>query len=177
VFEGETWGLCTSPDEKFYVTTGDDMILMKWDVLAKKRDGWCKHSERIRACDYSSDGKFIVAGDYQANIILIRASDFKIVMTKQSTFTRKDQWIEDLKIAPNNQSVAFGTHMGVSKVEIMPISDGTSLEKGKAYNIGFTSSLTHLDWTKDSEFIVANSQAYELYWLSARLGNLNNFTC
>jgi hypothetical protein len=50
----------------------------------------------------------------------------------------------------------------------MPIlENGTKLGSGKAYNIGFTSALIHLDWTTDSEFIVANSQAGELYWFSA----------
>jgi hypothetical protein len=32
--------------------------------------------------------------------------------------------------------------------------------------MGFTSSLVHLDWSKDGSAIVANSQAYELKFCS-----------
>ena len=66
--------------------------------------------------------------------------------------------------------IALGSHMGVSKCEFMKVENNNSLKKGRAYNIGFTSSLTHIDWTKDSQFVVATSQAYELYWMS-RDGN------
>jgi hypothetical protein len=30
-----------------------------------------------------------------------------------------------------------------------------------------TSALTHLDWSSDSQFVVVNSQAYELFWANA----------
>jgi len=39
-FDGETWGLCVSSDSQFYATSGDDMAIMKWDAIKKKRVGW-----------------------------------------------------------------------------------------------------------------------------------------
>jgi WD40 repeat protein len=166
-FDGETWGCAASQNTEFYATSGDDMAIMKWDCKKKKRVAFYKHNEKVRALDYSSDSTFVVAGDWEGKVLLLAADDFKLRSEMQSTFTRGEQWIEDIKISPNNQWCAFGTHRGPSKLELMAIQDGgMKLGKGKAYNIGFTSSLLHLDWTTDSEFIVASSQAYELYWFS-----------
>lgn len=167
-FDGETWGLAVSQNNQFYATSGDDMAIMQWDAVLRKRVGHYTHTDKVRAIDWAANNGFVVAGDYNGKILLIGVSDFKIRAEVQSTFNRGEQWIEDLKISPNCECVAFGSHRGVSKLEIMPILDqGTKLGVGKAYNIGFTSALIHLDWTTDSEFIVANSQAGELYWFSA----------
>lgn len=38
----------------------------------------------------------------------------------------KDAWIEDLKISPDNSMVAFGTHGGLSNIDVVQI-----IEKGK----------------------------------------------
>jgi len=140
-WDGETWGLCVSSTNQFYATSGDDMAIMKWDALKKNRVAFIKYKEMVRALDWSCNDKFIVAGDYEGKLLLIDAVKFTIVHELQSTFTRGKQWIEDLKIAPNSEMVGFGTHRGASKLEIMNITDnGTKLTKGKAFNIGFTSS-------------------------------------
>lgn len=172
-FDGETWGLCVSPESQYYATSGDDMAIMKWDAIKKKRVGFCKHERMVRALDWSSNGKFIIAGDYEAEILLIDAEKFEIIARQKSSFNRGKQWIEDLKISPDNTMIAFGTHMGVSKMEIMFVENDRTLKKGKAYNIGFTSALTHIDWTKDSIGVVATSQAYELYWATTTGSNIN----
>ena len=35
---------------------------------------------------------------------------------------KKDAWIEDIKISPCNSYVAFGTHGGLSKVDIQRVN-------------------------------------------------------
>ena len=60
----------------------------------------------------------------------------------------------------------FGTHGGLSKVEVVKVLDnGKKLHKVAAVNLGISSALTHLDWSMDSNSVVLNSQAYELMWL------------
>jgi hypothetical protein len=67
-------------------------------------------------------------------------------------------WVEDVKIAPNSQTVVFGTHGGLSKVEIVKVLDnGKKLHKVAAVNLGISSALTHLDWSTDSNSVVLNS--------------------
>ena len=177
-FGGETWGVCVSKDDKYYATSGDDMVVMKWDVIEKKRVGYYKHDQMIRAVDWSQDNKYIACGTYTGEVLLINVSDMTLADKIASSFTKKtgtrtEPWIEDLKIAPDSSTIALGAHAGASKLELIKIKNG-KLCKGRAYNIGFTSALTHLDWSKDSDFIVANSQAYELYWASASTGRTIN---
>lgn len=63
--------------------------------------------------------------------------------------------------------LAFGTHAGRSNISLVKILEGgRKLQPLQSVNMQISSSLTHLDWTSDSEAIVINSQAYELMWLN-----------
>lgn len=66
--------------------------------------------------------------------------------------------------------LAYGAHGGPSPVEIMSISNGKKLSILKKINVGMSSALLHLDWSTDSSSIVANSQAYELKFISLDSG-------
>jgi microtubule-associated protein-like 6 len=61
--------------------------------------------------------------------------------------------------------IAFGTHGGVSKLELVKVQQGGKLQKIASINACISSALTHLDWTLDSSVVVLNSQASELYWI------------
>ena len=62
--------------------------------------------------------------------------------------------------------IAFGTHGGLSRVELVSVADnGRTITKYAAVNVAISSALTHLDWSLDSQKIVINSQAYELMWI------------
>ncbi len=60
-------------------------------------------------------------------------------------------------MSPCGKFAAFGAHAGASKLEIVGISNGSSLTKGFSINCGLTSALLHLDWSEDSNNIVVNS--------------------
>lgn len=74
-----------------------------------------------------------------------------------------EPWIEDLKISPDSTMVAFGSHGGVSQVDLFKVLEGgKKLQKAGPIKVGSTSAITHLDWSLDSQSIVVNTQAYEL---------------
>ena len=81
---------------------------------------------------------------------------------KSAKAGKKDAWIEDIKISPCCKFVAFGTHGGLSKVDVWKVNAQKKLLKYCQANIGLTSALTHLDWSQDSQSLVINSQANEL---------------
>lgn len=62
--------------------------------------------------------------------------------------------------------LAYGTHGGLSRIELVRVSNTKKLTKVAAVNMGISSALTHLDWSADSQFLVINSQANELLWLN-----------
>ena len=163
---GEVWGLCASPKGEMFASCGGDKTLRVWGV--DKLSLTMKMSEDGRAIDWAANGNFIVFGSVNGCIYCFSAKEdqnLKTMSTLQSSFG-KDQWLEDLKISPNSQMIAFGSHRGVSKIEVMKVGEqGEGLVKFCIINAGLTSALTHLDWDVSSSMLVVNSQAYELKFL------------
>ena len=121
----------------------------------------------LTAVDWAKSGDFLVVGDRNGYIYSVDVNTMnKMGSAKAALADQKNAWIEDLKIAPNSQIVVFGTHGGLSKVDLVKIQDsGKKLVKIASVNLGISSAITHLDWSLDSNSIVLNSQAYELMWL------------
>ena len=80
-------------------------------------------------------------------------------------------WIEDIKISPDSQLVAFGTHGGNPQMEVLQVkSSGKSVKLYKKINTRISGAFTHLDWSEDSQTVVLNSGAYELLWFNVHSG-------
>lgn len=68
-YDGEVWGLATSPKEYQYVTCGGDRTLKLWDMESKKLLAQSKQFDvDIRAVDWEKNGQFLAVGDVKANI-------------------------------------------------------------------------------------------------------------
>jgi len=164
-YNGEVWGLAVSPNAQKFASCGGDKTLRVWGVdkvamiLPLQEDG--------RAVDWASNGEYLAFGSLNGTIYCFNPNEsLKTISKVQSSFG-KEQWIEDIKISPNCQMIAFGAHKGVSKVEVMKVNEkGDGLAKCYLINAGLTSALTHLDWDVSSTFLVINSQAYELKFVN-----------
>ena len=64
----------------------------------------------------------------------------------------------------------FGTHGGLSKIEVATIQADGTLTNLKAVSVGMTSALLHVDWSNDGNQVVVNSQAYELFFFDTSSG-------
>ena len=167
-YDNELWGLTINPKNQNQVCTGGgDNTLRIWDMETNKQLKHCILDKDFRAIDWSSDGSFIVAGSKFGKIYLISVDDMKIKDSFDSIFknTNEKQWIQELKISPDSKMVAYGGHGSVSKVEVLNVENWKFKKYGEI-NPKFTSSLTHLDWSVDSESIVCNSLAFELKFLN-----------
>jgi len=168
-YNGELWGLAVHPSENKFVTCGGDSTIRLWDIKSYSMITSTKPLENdVRSIDWSSNGAFIVAGDMKGKIMLYDPEKLTLLDSLQSSFTKKDQWIEDIKVSPDNTMVAFGAHGGASPIEIMSVQNNRKLTKLKKINAGLTSALLHLDWSTDSNIILVNSQAYELLFISVQ---------
>ena len=162
---GEVWGLALSPNAQKFASCGGDNTIRLWGVdktmaiLPLQEDG--------RALDWSTNGEYIAFGSLNGVIYCFAVNNNMKTLSKQQSTFGKDQWIEDIKISPNNKFIAFGAHRGVSKVEVMKVNEkGDGLATAYLINAGLTSALTHLDWDVSSSMLVINSQAYELKFVS-----------
>lgn len=174
-FFGELWGLCVAPNGTKFATCGGDKTVRLWS-LEKMINCSQEFPEEARACDWSSNSNFIALATLNGLIITVNPTDkLNEIKKLQSTF-HKGQWIEDIKISPSNQLIAFGAHMGVSPVEVMKVNEqGSELLKFKIINIGFTSSLCHLDWDVSSSALIANS-VNELVFVNVPSGSVMKAT-
>ncbi len=170
-YSGELWGLCVSPNGTKFATCGGDNTVRVWTLNALLLTQ--SFEEDGRACDWSSNSNFIVFATVNGRIYTLKPSEkLSIIDSLQSTF-ESGQWIEDIKISPNNQLIAFGAHMGVSPVEVMRVNEqGSDLQKLKVINIGLTSPLIHLDWSVASDCLVVNSEEFGLVFVNVPTGSV-----
>lgn len=169
-YEGEVWGCAVFGDQ--FVTAGGDRCLRLWDLNEKKMILCSKQFENeIRALDWSSNGQVIVCGDIKSFLIVVDPKTLTHTEIKETKISQQKQkkttlWIEDIKISPDNQKVAFGSHGGPSFVEIFEMKDKKLSDKGIVIQVRLNAALTHLDWSKDSNIIAVNSLAQEIKFIN-----------
>ena len=166
-FDGEVWGAAPHPSKTQFVTCGGDKTVRVWDTRKMLRASE-PFSDDIKSCDWSSSGKYICVGGANGKAYNLNADTFEVLGEVTSVLANKSKhcWIEDIKFSPDNSMFAFGTHGGLSKIEFVTVDANGKISKGKVVDVAMTSALTHLDWASDSSAIVANSQAYEIFWVN-----------
>ena len=121
--------------------------------------------QKCRACCYSNSGSHVAFAGFEGKLFLYNSTLEKLLQTVSTGLNRPNQWIEDIKFSPDDQYVAFGYHGGTSKIIVYELNNNKLSLYGKI-QVGLTSALLHLDWSTDSSFLVVNSQAYELKFVS-----------
>ena len=190
-YEYELWALTINPTNSYECATGGgDKTLRIWDLKKYKQKGFLMLPEDFRAIDWSSDGKFIIIGTLTGLIYYVdantlkRSSPFKSIFFGETSSKKKTKkqiekektnpakWIQELKISPNDEYCAFGSHCGIgktfSKIQVLKIT-GNINNPFKTYatiDPKITSATTHLDWGNDNDRIVVNSLAFELKYIS-----------
>jgi len=167
-FDGEVWGAAAHPSENLFVTCGGDKTVRIWNTREMVRASE-PFDEDLRSCDWSSDGKYICVGGARGKAFNLDADTLEVIGEVTSVLAKKSKhcWLEDIKFSPDNTKFVFGTHGGLSKIEFVKVDDNGKISKGKVVDVGMTSALTHIDWSTDSQFVVCNSQAYEIFWVNA----------
>ena len=81
----------------------------------------------LKACDWTPDGNYLVIGGEKGVVYSVNATSLQqINMIKSKMAAKNDKcWIEDIKVSPSGQKVVFGTHGGLSYIEVASIkADG-----------------------------------------------------
>lgn len=169
--DGEVWGLDIAGDH--VITSCDDNKIMVWDPKARKNidiatinkvaggkqkygassltsaaDNQCARA----VCFNPSNGD--VAVGLNNGEVHIRSSKNLNDVTK--TLKAAERWIEFMAYSPSGEYLAVGTHSNTIVIYSVP----DYAVKGKL--TAHKSSITSLDWSKDSKFIRSVCEAYEL---------------
>jgi len=118
----EVWGCATHPSEQIFATTGADLCVRTWHENKMVAVSQQLPSDPT-AVDWSGCGKFLAIGDRNGDCTIMDAKTLQVLGSIKSSLSgKKDAWVEDIKFSPDSTKVAFGTHGGTSKLEVVTVN-------------------------------------------------------
>lgn len=175
--DGEVWGLevLESGD---VLTTGDDNKLMLWNAKERRNKAVVKISDKTVKLKYGASSMTAYPDSQCSRAVcynpktneLANATNTGEVQIRELTkldvvkneVKAADRWIEFMGYSPNGDYLAVGTHKNTIVVY------NTDTYAVHATLNAHKSSITSLDWTKDSNYIRSNCEAYELLFFDMR---------
>ncbi|XP_044536094.1 echinoderm microtubule-associated protein-like 3 isoform X1 [Gracilinanus agilis] len=155
----ELWGLCTHPSLNRFLTCGHDRQLCLWDGECHAL-AWSLDLKETGLCaDFHPGGKVVAVGLNTGRWLVLDTETREIV----SDFTDGNEQLSVVRYSPDGMYLAIGSHDNTIYIYGVS-SDGAKCSRfGRC--LGHSSFITHLDWSKDGNFIMSNSGDYEiLYW-------------
>ncbi|XP_063526925.1 echinoderm microtubule-associated protein-like 3 isoform X3 [Pongo pygmaeus] len=170
----ELWGLCTHPSQNRFLTCGHDRQLCLWDgeshALAWSID------LKVEPCAPGSPMPHPPGHLWPPRLPQHLAFCFPEVASLYwwlvlDTETREivsdvidgNEQLSVVRYSPDGLYLAIGSHDNVIYIYSVSSDGAKSSRFGRC--MGHSSFITHLDWSKDGNFIMSNSGDYEiLYW-------------
>lgn len=155
---GELWGLATHPTQpNIIATTAEDSTVRLWDLTKKKQIAYASYGAG-RCVAFSPSGNFLALGFVNGTLAVLNASD----LSEVCKFKRHSKPILCVSFSPDGLSLATGCADGV--IDLYSVTrDDVSF---RAKLTGATSNVLHLDFSADSNWLQACSQAYELLFFN-----------
>ncbi|XP_036005559.1 echinoderm microtubule-associated protein-like 2 isoform X2 [Fundulus heteroclitus] len=160
----ELWGLDVHPSMEQFVTCSQDKQVHLWDTNTHQ-PLWSKTIEdQGRSAGFHPSGAVLAVGTMTGRWLVLDTDTRDLV----SMHTDGNEIISNVKYSPDGNFLAVASHDNF--VYIYAVS-----ENGKKYSrvgkcTGHSSFVTHLDWSKDSQYLVTNSGDYEILFWEASSG-------
>uniref|UniRef100_A0A8D0T0Z6 Echinoderm microtubule-associated protein-like 3 n=1 Tax=Sus scrofa TaxID=9823 RepID=A0A8D0T0Z6_PIG len=155
----ELWGLCTHPFQNRFLTCGHDRQLCLWDGEAHAL-AWSLDLKETGLCaDFHPSGAVVAVGLNTGRWLVLDTETREIV----SDITDGNEQLSVVRYSPDGLYLAIGSHDNMIYIYSVSSDGAKSSRFGRC--VGHSSFITHLDWSKDGNFIMSNSGDYEiLYW-------------
>uniref|UniRef100_G1NT57 EMAP like 3 n=1 Tax=Myotis lucifugus TaxID=59463 RepID=G1NT57_MYOLU len=155
----ELWGLCTHPFQNRFLTCGHDKQLCLWDGEGHAL-AWSIDLKETGLCaDFHPSGAVVAVGLNTGRWLVLDTETREIV----SDVTDGNEQLSVVRYSPDGLHLAIGSHDNMIYIYSVSSDGAKSSRFGRC--VGHSSFITHLDWSKDGNFIMSNSGDYEiLYW-------------
>ncbi|XP_063084328.1 echinoderm microtubule-associated protein-like 3 isoform X2 [Cavia porcellus] len=155
----ELWGLCTHPAQNCFLTCGHDRQLCLWDGEGHAL-AWSLDLKETGLCaDFHPSGSVVAVGLNTGRWLVLDTETREIV----SDVTDGNEQLSVVRYSPDGLYLAIGSHDNTIYIYSVSSDGAKSSRFGRC--VGHSSFITHLDWSKDGNFIMSNSGDYEiLYW-------------
>lgn len=154
-------GLAAHPSFPMFVTAGNDKIVRLWNA-ADRRVVWTnnKLASALQAAAFHPDGSSVAVGFKKGGWMLLNSTTGNVILERKS---EPPETISEIQFSPDGSHIAVGCHD--NDVYIYELQNGGKSVSLKARCKGHTSSVSHLDWSKDGEKLQSTSRDYELlFW-------------
>ncbi|XP_007943077.1 echinoderm microtubule-associated protein-like 3 [Orycteropus afer afer] len=155
----ELWGLCTHPSQNRFLTCGHDRQLCLWDGEGHAL-AWSIDLKETGLCaDFHPSGAVVAVGLNTGRWLVLDTETREIM----SDITDGNEQLSVVRYSPDGMYLAIGSHDNMIYIYSISSDGAKSSRFGRC--VGHSSFITHLDWSKDGNFIMSNSGDYEiLYW-------------
>ncbi|XP_074860895.1 echinoderm microtubule-associated protein-like 3 isoform X1 [Carettochelys insculpta] len=155
----ELWGLATHPSRSLFLTCGHDRQVCMWDS-GEHTAAWSLTLEEVGLCaDFHPSGRVVAVG-LNTGRWLVLDTETRQVLAGGSD---GNEQLSVVRYSPDGEFLAIGSHDNF--IYIYSVGEGERKYSRFGRCTGHSSFITHLDWSKDSKFIMSNSGDYEiLYW-------------
>jgi len=159
-------GLAAHPSSPMFVTGGSDKVVRLWNA-ADCCVVWTnsKLGSAVQAAAFHPEGSSIAVGFKKGGWMLLNSSTGDAVLVRKSEPPEK---ISEIQFSPDGTHIALSCHD--NDVYIYELQNGGTSVSLKARCKGHTSSVSHLDWSKDGEKLQSTSTDYGLLFWDAMQG-------
>ncbi|CAG10611.1 unnamed protein product, partial [Tetraodon nigroviridis] len=145
--EGELWALAVHPTKPLAMTGSDDRSVRIWSLIDHALIARCNMEEPIRCAAVSTDGIHLALGMKDGSFTVLRVRD----MTEVVHIKDRKEAIHELKYSPDGAHLAVGSND--NSVDVYSV---VQRYKKVGECIGFSSFITHMDWSTDSKVLQTN---------------------
>ncbi|XP_073239257.1 echinoderm microtubule-associated protein-like 2 [Porites lutea] len=159
-------GLATHPSSQTFITGGSDKTVQLWNA-ADRRAVWTnnKLGSAINAAAFHPDGRSIALGFKKGGWMLLNSSTGDVILVRK---TEPPEKVSEIQFSPDGTHIALGCHD--NDIYIYELQNEGKSVSLKARCKAHSSSVTHLDWSKDGEKLQSTSTDYELLFWDPYLG-------
>ncbi|CAD8173443.1 unnamed protein product [Paramecium pentaurelia] len=168
--QSELWGLAIEGD--FIYSCGDDATLRQWSVSQRKQTLFIRTVQDSNFVDIKPDENGVYPDSVRGRSIAVNF-DFIVVgfkdggvrvydreLKQKSYFKVAKDWISDIKISPNNEYIAFGSHDNCIYIYRIPefVIHLKPLRKHSAF-------IKNVDFSVDSTKLISTCGSFDLiFW-------------